>query len=357
MDKKEFKKRLENDPEFKKQVDELTKDIFKGDGLFALDKIANKMLKDFFGKRERSMAIKKRKTQIRFNTKNQLNKLKKIQAILQELNEYKPLTLRQVYYQMVGKGYIENKTSEYVMLSNILKWARIAGHIDWNDIEDRVRAFHNLTGWQDHNNFIDYELYNFLKGYRRDLLQSQEKYIELWIEKDALSSIFTKAAIDYGVPVVVCRGFSSISFLNDFRDRLLRQDKVPVMLYFGDFDPSGMEMLESMKITLSQELDIQGIEFKRIALLKDDIKKYRLPHNPKAIKETDTRTAKHIEKYGELAVELDALRPDVLVKKIQAAIENEIDIDLFKAEIRKQEKEIDKLNRLKSEITKSIKGR
>ncbi len=42
-------------------------------------------------------------------TKNQFDKLNKVREVLEELKRYKPLTLRQVYYQLVGKGYIENK--------------------------------------------------------------------------------------------------------------------------------------------------------------------------------------------------------------------------------------------------------
>ena len=218
-------------------------------------------------------------------TDYQIIKLKWVLEILEELSAYKPLTLRQVYYQLVGKGLIENKVSQYNMLSALLKWARIDGYISWNDIEDRVRAYHDLSGWHNSDNFIEASLRSFLKGYRRDLLQSQKKYLEIWIEKDALSTIFTRVAGDYTVPVVVCRGFSSVSFLNEFKGRLKRlKEKEPLMLYFGDFDPSGVEMLEAMKITLKDELGVNGITFKRIALLKNDIVKYRLPHNPDALK-------------------------------------------------------------------------
>ncbi len=290
----------------------------------------------------------------KFNwTEKQLDKLNKVQEVLNELQGYKPLTLRQVYYQLVGKGYIENKTSQYGMLSNLLKWARIEGHVSWHDIEDRVRAFKDLRGFGNREDFIKQELEGFLNGYRRNLLQSQDKYIEIWIEKDALSSVFTKVAYRYTVPVVVCRGFSSISFLNEFRGRVNYYNslgKKVVMLYFGDFDPSGVEMLDSMKITLRDELGLDNVEFKRIALLKEDIFTYKLPHNPKALKRTDTRANKHLEAYGELAVELDALRPDVLEQKIRSAIESELDIDAFNQEVEKNNSELELLDMLKNDV-------
>jgi len=288
-------------------------------------------------------------------TKHQLDKLNKVNKTLIELAEYKPLTLRQIYYQLVGKGYIENKVSEYTMLSGLLKHARLENLISWGDIEDRVRTYHNLIGWDDAEQFKRQEIRNFLKGYRRDLMQSQDVYIEIWIEKDALSSIFTKVARPFTVPVVVCKGFSSISFLNDYKERLGGyNDKNPILLYFGDFDPSGVEMLKAMETTLQDELNVTGINFKRVALLKDDIQKYKLPHSPEALKKTDTRAKNYVAEFGELAVELDALRPDILEKKITDAIYNEIDIEAFNQEQNLQSNEFDILNTLKTKIEKLV---
>lgn len=288
-------------------------------------------------------------------TKKQQVKLRKVIEVLDELNDYKPLTLRQIYYQLVGKGYIENNVSQYTMLSNLLKWARINEYIAWEDIEDRVRAFHDLTGWENSENFIQAHVRAFLSGYTRNLLQTQDKSIEIWIEKDALSSIFTRVAEDYTIPVVVCRGFSSVSFLNDFKTRLNNHNcKRTLMLYFGDFDPSGVEMLTAMKTTLVEELGMKEVEFKRVALLSEDIFAYNLPHNPDALKKSDTRAKKHLETYGELAVELDALRPDILEGKIKDAIEAEIDIDAFNNEVEKHNEEFDKLNIFKQKVVNFI---
>jgi len=291
-------------------------------------------------------------------TEKQRDKLHKVQDILQELAEYKPLTLRQIYYQLVGKGFIENTTSQYGMLSKLVKWGRIDGEIPWEDMEDRLRTFRNAAGWTDDKAFIADELGNFLRGYRRDLLQTQEKYIEVWIEKDALRSIFERVCHSYCVSVIVCRGFTSVSVLNDFRERLLYyRGRDPVMLYFGDFDPSGVEMLPAMRTTLEEELGVTGVTFKRIALLKGDIQKYRLPHNPSALKRKDTRTTKHVEAHGEVAVELDALRPDILEGKIRKAIDSELDAKAFRREVATHRREIDKLDQLKEEVEEFIENR
>ena len=291
-------------------------------------------------------------------TEHNIDKLNLVLEVLKELSSYKPLTLRQIYYQLVGKGYLENNKSQYVMLSKLLKWARIDGYIPWSDIEDRVRAYHGSGGWNNVNDYIQCEINSMFNYYSRNLAQSQPRYIEVWIEKDALTSIFTSVARNYYVPVTVCRGFSSVSFLNDFKERLdwYAKGRPAVMLYFGDFDPSGVEMMEAMKITLQEELGISSVEFKRIGLLKDDIEKYQLPHNPDALKKTDTRAEKHVKKYGELAVELDALRPDVLEQKIKSAIEAEFDMEAFNREKQIYKDEINKLNNYREKFQDLLKA-
>ncbi len=284
-------------------------------------------------------------------TKHQLDKLNKVQEILIELESYKPLTLRQIYYQLVSREYIENKVSEYGMLSNLLKWARIEGYISWGDVEDRVRHFHDLRGWSNAKAFEKAHYQAFLTGYNRNLLQSQDKYIEIWVEKDAVSSIFTRVSQKYTVPVVVCRGFNSVSFLNEYRERLnYYPGKHAVLLYFGDFDPSGVEMLNSAKITLEEEMKVENIEFKRVALQKEDIFRYKLPHDPRAIKKTDSRTKKHVAKYGELAVELDALAPQIMEEKVKTALESELDMTAFYHEIDKEKTELDRLSEIKAQV-------
>lgn len=284
-------------------------------------------------------------------TEKNMKKLGHVMNTLEELKEFQPLTLRQIFYQLVAKNIIPNTVSQYTMLSKLIKFARIDGLIPWDGLEDRVRTYHDLSGWLNQQNFVLDDLNCFLTGYQRNLLQSQSKKIEIFVEKDALSRLFTKAATEYTVPVSVCRGFSSVSFLHGYKQRVLRNsNKKNVLLYFGDFDPSGICMLESMKKTLEIDFNLSGITYKRIALVKEDIEKFQLPHDPSALKTSDTRAAAHVKKYGELAVELDALRPDILISKIKNAIEDEIDKSKFLEEVEKYHDEMRGVENLRSEI-------
>ncbi|MFC1717033.1 hypothetical protein ACFL6S_25420 [Candidatus Poribacteria bacterium] len=127
------------------------------------------------------------------------------------------------------------------------------------------------------------------------------------------------------------------------------------MLYFGDFDPSGVEMLTAMKTTLRDELGAKGVQFRRIALLRDDIFTHRLPHSPNALKKTDTRARKHLAAYGELAVELDALRPDILEQKIEGAVKAEItNVRKFDREVDLYNREMDELRELQKRIMRVV---
>ena len=87
-------------------------------------------------------------------TKTSLEYLAKVQATLDELRGYWPLTLRQVYYQLVATGEIDNNRNQYQRLSRVLSKARIDGLVSWKAIEDRVRSSLFSSGWCSPGDFI-----------------------------------------------------------------------------------------------------------------------------------------------------------------------------------------------------------
>jgi hypothetical protein len=262
--------------------------------------------------------------------------VKQVLSVLRGLQEYWPLTLRQVYYQLVARLIIDNTLEQYKKLSRVLSKARLDGVVPWEAIEDRSRSTLHSAGWQDRHDFVADQLADFLVGYRRDLLQSQDVALELWIEKDALSRVCHQIAFDYCVPVIVAKGFSSMSYKNEFRNRIERNaasGKQTISLYFGDLDPSGWEMLPAMLRTLQVEMGLgDRIRGQRCALLPEQVDQYDLPHSIDAIKESDPRTPKYRQRFGDLAVELDALPPATLQSLVRAAIEEKLDLSAFQYE-------------------------
>jgi len=296
--------------------------------------------------------------------KNSLAYLEPVQIILNDLRQYWPLTLRQVYYQLVAALVIENADREYRKLSRMLTKARLDGLVEWDALEDRSRFTLQSAGYWNKSTFIESELSAFLSGYRRDLLQSQPIALEVWIEKDALSRVCHQVAFDYCVPVVVARGFSSVSYVHECRKRVeenAKAEKQTVILYFGDLDPSGWEMLPSMLETLQSEMNLGDlIQGKRCALTPEQVEQYGLPQSIDAMKDDDSRTPKFKamlknEGYPDtLAVELDALPPATLESLVRSSIEGNLDLSNFNQERQQQEAEMQTIASFREEVQQFV---
>lgn len=250
-----------------------------------------------------------------------MSKHKRTEAILDQaidiLANYHPMTVRQVYYQLVSRQIIDNNRSQYQAVSNILVDARKSGVIPWGWVEDRLRKPRNVSMWNDLADFA----HTAVHSYRRNVWAMQPTYLECWLEKDALSGIFEELLADYGVTLNVGRGYDGWDSIHSAAKRFGTGEGVTV-LYYGDFDPSGEDMVRS----LQERLAFFGCEpeIVKCALTLDDVHRYNLP--PAFAKKTDTRTAAFIDKYGDMAVELDALPPDVLQTSLKNEVEKRIDL-------------------------------
>lgn len=241
-----------------------------------------------------------------------------IRAAYDALAELNPMTLRQCYYQLVSKQIIENNESQYNRLGRILTTARRDGVIPWEWLIDRTRIPHSVPMWYDREDFADCVLPQF----RLDVWQTQDVYVECFVEKDALAGVFEPITNQYGVTLCVCRGYPSASFLYAAARRLNKYNNT-VLLYWGDHDPSGMDMPRAIRDGLGEFQCYP--EISRCALNADDIEAYNLPHDP--AKRTDTRAKKFIDMHGDCAVELDALPVNVLRDKIRREIEARLNLD------------------------------
>ena len=239
------------------------------------------------------------------------------QAAVEVLTETHPMTVRQVYYQLVSRQVIENNRGQYQAVSTILVNARKDGTIPWGRIEDRLRRPGAVSMWDDLADFGQ----TVVRAYRRDVWPTQSGYIEVWLEKDALSGIFEDVLAPYGVTLNVGRGYDGWDSIHNAAKRYGQMPMVTV-LYFGDFDPSGEDMVRS----LAERLSFFGCypEIVKCALTPNDIRRYHLP--PDFTKTTDTRRAAFVAKYGDMCVELDALPANVLRDRIIVEVERRMDL-------------------------------
>lgn len=252
------------------------------------------------------------------------------------------LTLRQLYYQLVAKNIIKNEERSYKNLSSLVSDARLAGMLDWEAIEDRIRVPVIPSEWSSIQDLVDSALYS----YRLPRWETQENYVELWVEKDALAGVLRPLAHEYHVPMMVNRGYSSQSAMYEASKRYLNQEKTLTLLYLGDFDPSGEDMVRD--ISDRMEMFGIGVMVKKIALTLDQIKKYNPPPNP--AKHSDPRSRKFIEKYGASSWEVDAINPSELQKIITREIEHYIDKDAMRIIVRKENDDKMKLTKAVKEI-------
>lgn len=250
------------------------------------------------------------------------------------------LTLRQLYYQLVSANVIPNQERSYKNLSSLLTNARLAGLVDWGAIEDRARRPQIPSDFENLEQLVDAAL----ASYKLPRWKGQDYYVELWVEKDALASVLSPIARRNHITLMVNRGYSSASAMYasaqrfiDGRSALFDKDKTLVLLYLGDMDPSGEDMVRDVQDRL--QLFEVDLEVEKIALTMPQVKKYNPPPNPAKV--TDPRAANYIAQHGNHSWEVDALPPNVLTKLIQAEIDQYLDVD--KMELVKEQEERDKV--------------
>lgn len=253
------------------------------------------------------------------------------------------LTLRQLYYQLVARDLIPNTEASYNKLGSTISNARDAGLIDWLAIVDRTRSRQGLTTWIDPGQIIKAAYQSF----RVDKWENQPYRIFVWVEKEALAGVISRACSDEDIQVdyVSCRGYMSASTIWREAQNIKEVSEfgqTPIIVHLGDHDPSGIDMTRDNleRLQLYSGLDFE-FDLKRIALNMDQIELYNPPPNPAKI--TDTRSGKYIEMYGKQSWELDALDPDILVLLIQDTINNYKDENLWQEALEQEREYKDKL--------------
>lgn len=284
-------------------------------------------------------------SKLRLNTDNK-KQLDVINEIIEDYRQqgYK-LTLRQLYYQLVSRDVIPNNVKEYAKISNLLKKGRMAGVVDWDAIEDRIRV-PKLPYWVYD---IPDAINDTIKHYRLNRQKDQDFYIELWVEKDALSGVLSRKTYHYHINLMVNRGYSSVTAMYDAYNRIKNAGKPAIIFYLGDHDPSGLDMVRDIRDRLQDfglscyegdnfnEMSDKGSDFaiKHIGLTWNQIQQYNPPPNP--AKTTDPRSKWYIDKYGATSWEVDALNPDVLHQIIDREIQAVINEDRFNQQLEQEE--------------------
>lgn len=227
------------------------------------------------------------------------------------------VTLRQLFYRLVAAEILPNRRAAYARLSDVTAQARRGG--EFPPLVDRTREIHRHISFEDPE-----EAREWLKGlYRRDRTENQDTSIYLGVEKHGIVEQLKSWFWQFGFPVLALGGYSSQSYVDEIAADIEDQGRPAVLIYAGDFDPSGEDILRDF---VERVRVFSGVQ--RIALNVDQVTKYDLP--PQMGKATDPRANSFMRKHGELVqVELDALPPDVLRGLYQEAVLNYWDTSTY----------------------------
>jgi hypothetical protein len=229
-----------------------------------------------------------------------------IEAVLVEYRAYLPLSVRQIFYRLVGKGYPKTENF-YESVQDKCNRARRCGRISFDAIRDdgvnRLGGETPSLCYEDPQEY--YRIHEQLGNhYRRSLHADQPAFVVVLCEASGMVPMIADAVSPYRVGVASSSGFDSLTVKHqlylDAVDRLDEYGQDTVLLHLGDHDPSGVSLYESLAEDLTQFSRDEGydglIEVHRVALTPAQIVGLGIETQPDAVKPSDSRSKAFIER-------------------------------------------------------------
>ena len=229
-----------------------------------------------------------------------------------------PITGRGIGYKLFTSDLIPSMAkSEMQRVYRLLKEARERGIIPWGWIVDETRAIERVSTW---SNPAEYARC-VAQSYRRDFWDQQPHRVQVWSEKGTVRGVLRPVLDHYAVGFNPVHGFNSARSTHDVAED---DDGRPlIILYVGDFDPSGMFMSEVDLPKRFTKYEGHHITLKRIALTRRQAR--GLPPFPAADKRKDPRYPWFVANHGHQCWELDAMDPNDLRDCVEREIKKLIE--------------------------------
>src|SRR5882757_1879880 len=147
-------------------------------------------------------------------------------ALYDIVAEMRPMTVRQVFYQATVHGIVEKTEAGYAKVQTDLVKMRRAHELPYHWLADNTR-------WQRRPitfDSVEQALKETARLYRKSMWRDAGAYVEIWLEKDALSGVIYPITSMYDVPLMVARGYASLSFLHNAAADINELD-VPAFIY------------------------------------------------------------------------------------------------------------------------------
>ncbi|MGH2505803.1 MAG: hypothetical protein ACRDHZ_00050 [Ktedonobacteraceae bacterium] len=258
--------------------------------------------------------------------------------------------LRRCHYQIVslqlnwpdGKPY-ENTEQAWDRLGLAAKAARYLHLVEMSAFEDKKNAepINHMPSLHEPDLSVDGYVYlsdiqvpefpSLPKYLLNDYQANQPYHLEIWCEKTTINDILEPLCREYGMVLQTASGEQSIVAAHLLSERLQQYQKPARVLYISDFDPAG----KSMPVAVARKLEWfvrehigedADVRLFPVILTEEQVTSYRLPRTP--IKATERRKAAFEARFGQDAVELDALEalhPGELERVMRSYIERYYD--------------------------------
>jgi hypothetical protein len=247
--------------------------------------------------------------------------IEQVQEVLIEYAKYLPLTLRQIFYRLVGAYFFPKDEKAYKHLCEVLNRARRAGIIAFDAIRDDSADITTSTGWRDPDSLIE-QWWTDATYFRLDRQVDQLIRLIIMVEAAGMKPQIEAVVSDFGLSVIPCGGFDSLTAKYDFAQALGQFGGTTEVLHVGDLDPSGNHLFLSLAEdveTLIDDLDLPGqVIFTRLVVLPEHVTALDLPTAPP--KKTDRRAFD-----GDYTVQAEAIAPDIMARIVAEAINERID--------------------------------
>ncbi len=278
--------------------------------------------------------------------------------VIDGLADFWPVSVRTIHYQLLNDPPMRwtkpsprakresepyrNDEKSYQDLTKLLTQARFEGYVPFEAIHDPTRP---VTQWHVFNtagDFVRQSADDFLRGYARDLLQSQPNHVEVVAEKNTLAGILTPVCSDYTVPLTIGRGYCSVpprkAILNRFEAS--GKDKLTLVI-LSDHDPDGETIAESFVRSMRDDFNVPSHRIKavRAALSHDQVAELKLPPNQETAKASSSNYQRYVSRFGHDVYELEAVPPKTLQGLLRDALNSVIDVEAFNHEIEREKQD------------------
>ncbi len=230
------------------------------------------------------------------------------------VSEDPPMIVRQAYYQCVARSIIEKTENECRAITRVLGKMRSDGTIPYEWITDSTRWMRRPTTYGSVKDCLE----QTARLYRRSVWADLDCRVEVWLEKEALAGVLVDVTDEWDVPLMVCRGYPSTSFVHAAGEAITDAGLETFIYYFGDHDPSGRNIAATTERKLRQFSAGVDVHFESVAITPEQVAEFNLPTRP--TKKSDPRA----KEWAGGSIEVDALPPSKLRELTRECIERHI---------------------------------